>query len=208
LALTHHLPKSRVDEVIEFCGLGDAVDRKFGGYSLGMGQRLGIAAAMLGDPEILILDEPVNGLDPEGVLWVRNFVKSFAAEGRTVFISSHLMSEMAQIADRLVIIGKGRLIADKPLDQLIREESGTITRVRSPQAAAMAAELRSRNYTVTKVGDDTLEVADVNQEQIGLLAAQRGWLIYGNESVQKSLEDAYFDLTDDAVEYRSAAVAA
>jgi ABC-2 type transport system ATP-binding protein len=169
-----------------------------------MGQRLGIAAALLGDPEVLILDEPVNGLDPEGVLWVRQLARAKAAEGRTVFISSHLMSEMALTADRLVVIGRGRMIADASVDELLTATSGIVTRVRSPQAAQIAATLASPEVSVTSAGPEVLNITGMNVEDVGQAAAHNGWVIFELVSVQASLEDAYMQLTDSAVEYRSA----
>jgi ABC-2 type transport system ATP-binding protein len=203
IAATHHIAPKRVDNLIEFTGLDTAAHRKAGGYSLGMSQRLGIAAALIGDPEILILDEPINGLDPEGVIWVRELVKRFAAQGRTVFISSHLMSEMSLVADQLVIIGKGRLIANAPLNEILRKTSGLVTEIRSPQVAQIANALASDKVQISYTNKDTIEVTGLAPEQIAPLAAQRGWVIYEIKQVTKSLEDAYLDLTDEAVEYRS-----
>jgi ABC-2 type transport system ATP-binding protein len=204
LAATHGLGTRRVDELIELTGLTAVARRPFRTYSLGMGQRLGIAAALLGDPEIVILDEPVNGLDPEGVLWVRSLVKDLAARGRTVFISSHLMSEMAQTADRLIIIGRGRLLADTPMDAFLRESSEVASRVSSPQATALAQALSAPTVRVDFEGPDTLLVHGLEPLAVGQAAARHGWVISGLAPVVASLEDAYLNLTDSAVEFRSA----
>src|SRR5436190_466043 len=158
LAQTNNLPKRRVGEVLEMVGLTDVARKRTKGFSLGMSQRLGIAVTLLGDPKVLMFDEPVNGLDPEGVLWIRNLLRSLAAEGRTVFISSHLMSEMALTADRLIIIGRGRLIADTTIDDLLEGASGNHLRVRSPQAGELARLLAAQGADVVRQGDDTLRI--------------------------------------------------
>jgi ABC-2 type transport system ATP-binding protein len=203
LAATHRLGKKRVDQVIALTGLDEAARKRVKSYSLGMAQRLGIAAALLGDPHTLILDEPVNGLDPEGVLWVRNLTKALAAEGRTVFLSSHLMSEVAQCADHLVIIGKGRLIADAPVAEIVAGASGVATRLRSPQAGQIAAELASTKVKVTSHNGDELVLEGVTPEQVGQMAARQGWVVLELSAVTSSLEQAYLGLTEGAVEYRS-----
>jgi ABC-2 type transport system ATP-binding protein len=205
LAATHRIPRSRVDEVIGMTGMASVISKRVKTYSLGMNQRLGIAAALLGDPGTVILDEPVNGLDPEGVQWVRRLAKGLAAEGRTVFISSHLMAEMALTADRLIIIGRGRLIADSTVDEVVASSRGVATRGRSPHAGQIAAALASPDIVVTAEGPDTLLVTGLGVEALGAAAAQHGWVIYELTPVTASLEDAYMRLTDTAVEYRSAA---
>ncbi|MDR2453234.1 MAG: ATP-binding cassette domain-containing protein [Bifidobacteriaceae bacterium] len=205
LAATHKIPRRRVDQVVGMTGLEAVISKRIKTYSLGMNQRLGIAAALLGDPGTVILDEPVNGLDPEGVQWVRHLAKSLAAQGRTVFISSHLMAEMALTADRLVIIGRGRLIADSTVADVVAASSGVATRVRSPQAGLIAAQLASPSVTVTAAGPDCLVVGGLSVEAIGQAAARQGWVIFELTPVTASLEDAYMKLTDAAVEYRSAA---
>ncbi|MDR0504823.1 MAG: ABC transporter ATP-binding protein [Bifidobacteriaceae bacterium] len=203
LALTHGLSRRRVDNLIEFVGLGDVAHRRVGGYSLGMCQRLGIAAALLGDPAVLLLDEPVNGLDPEGVRWVRDLVRSQAAEGRTVFLSSHLMSEMAQTADHLVIIGRGKLIADSPIAEVLAAASGAATRVRTPQAEQLIAGLAGPGITITAQSDGALLVSGLAAADVGERAAQSGWVLHELSPVVSSLEEAYMELTDSAVEYRT-----
>ncbi|MER7500745.1 ABC transporter ATP-binding protein [Nonomuraea pusilla] len=198
VAQSNGLPASRVEEVLETVGLRDAARRRIGGFSLGMSQRLGIAAALLGDPEILLFDEPVNGLDPEGILWIRTFMRGLAAEGRTVFVSSHLMSEMAQTADHLVVIGKGRLIADTGVDEFIGASSQGYVRVRSPRLAEVA--------DLIKVGDlhhDHLRVTALSPLEIGTLTARAGLPLEELTFVQPSLEAAYMELTKDSLEYAS-----
>ncbi|MDR2381632.1 MAG: ATP-binding cassette domain-containing protein [Bifidobacteriaceae bacterium] len=205
LAATHKIPRRRVDEVIGMTGLAAVITKRVKTYSLGMNQRLGIAAALLGDPGTVILDEPVNGLDPEGVKWVRHLAKSLAAEGRTVFISSHLMAEMALTADRLIVIGRGRLIADSTVAELVAASSTVATRVRSPHAGVIAATLASQYVTVSAEGPETLLVRGMGVEEIGESAAHNGWIIFELTPVTASLEEAYMKLTDTAVEYRSSA---
>lgn len=204
VAATHGISRKRVDEVIEMTGLQGVAKKRVGGFSLGMGQRLGIAAALLGDPRTLILDEPVNGLDPEGVLWVRNLVKHQASEGRTVFLSSHLMSEMALTADHILVIGRGRIIADAPVDAIISGAVGSTVRVRSPQATQLADLLRGPEVTVTSVEAGLLEIAGASAESIGELAARSAVVLHELTPVHQSLEAAYMSLTADDVEYHSA----
>jgi ABC-2 type transport system ATP-binding protein len=203
LAATHRLGRKRVDQVVELTGLGPAARRRVKGYSLGMAQRLGIAAALLGNPSVVILDEPVNGLDPEGVAWVRHLVRSLADQGRTVFLSSHLMSEVAQCADHLVIIGKGRLIADASVEEIVGRASGQATRVRSPHAGVIAAALASTDVTVQSQQGDVVVLGGITPDQFGPLAAQQGWVVLELTAVTTSLEQAYMGLTENAVEYRS-----
>ncbi|MGN7797445.1 ATP-binding cassette domain-containing protein [Leifsonia sp. 22587] len=203
LAATNRIPRRRVDEVIGMTGLESVADKRVGGYSLGMGQRLGIATAMLGDPGVLILDEPVNGLDPEGVRWVREFTRQLAHEGRTVLLSSHLMSEMAQTADHVIVLGRGRVLADAPISEIVGSASGDYVRVRSPRVGALTAAIQSPDVTVTPVGDDTVEVRGVGAQVIGDAAASAGIPVHELTPVRASLEEAYLDLTKDAVEYRT-----
>ncbi|SFR76362.1 ABC-2 type transport system ATP-binding protein [Agromyces sp. CF514] len=206
MAATHGIGASRVREVIELTGLEAVARKRVGGFSLGMGQRLGIAAAMLGDPATLILDEPVNGLDPEGVLWVRQFVRHLASEGRTIFLSSHLMSEMALTADHLIVLGRGEIIADAPVGDIIAGGTRTRVLVRSPQASQLADLLAAPDVAVIRSEAGTLEVTGVAASGIGDLAAQHGLAIHELTPLSASLEEAYMALTADAVEYRTEAV--
>lgn len=203
LAATHGIPQSRVNEVMEMTGLPAVARKKAGGFSLGMGQRLGIAAALLGDPQTLILDEPVNGLDPEGVLWVRNLVRYLSDQGKTVFLSSHLMSEMAQTADHLIVIGRGRIIADGPVEEIVAGKRQARILVRSSAALQLSALLAASGATVVQQGPESLEVAGLDARAIGRIALENKLLIYELTPQQASLEDAYFDLTKDEVEYHS-----
>jgi ABC-2 type transport system ATP-binding protein len=202
LAATTGIPRRRVDEVIGLVGLGDVARKRAGGFSLGMGQRLGIAAALLGDPATLILDEPVNGLDPEGILWIRNLLKGLAAEGRTVFISSHLMSEMALTAEQLVIVGRGRLVAEISVAELTRGFRRSV-RVRSPQAARLRDALAGPQVTITTTGTDVLDIEGADSEAIGNLACRHGIPLYELVPRTASLEEAFMELTRDDVEYRA-----
>ncbi len=206
LAATHGIGDKRVNEVIDMTGLHDVAKRRVGGFSLGMGQRLGIAVALLGDPRTLILDEPVNGLDPEGVLWVRNLVKYLASEGRTVFLSSHLMSEMALTADHLVVIGRGKIITNGPVDQVVAQATRSTVRVRSPQATQLAELLTGPDVTITSSEPGLLEVHGATAEAVGEVAAAGRVVLHELTPVTGSLEEAYMSLTQDAVEYHSAAV--
>jgi ABC-2 type transport system ATP-binding protein len=202
LAYTHGIAAARVDEVLGVVGLDSAARRRAGGFSLGMGQRLGIAAALLGDPAAVILDEPVNGLDPDGVLWIRTLLKDLAADGRTVLVSSHLMSEMAVTAEHLVIIGRGRLLADTTVDALIARAGVGSVLVRSPQAGDLRDALVAGGAAVTATEPGALHVAGTTPERIGDLARARGWTLYELTPRRASLEEAYMDLTREAVEYR------
>ncbi|MEL7976790.1 ABC transporter ATP-binding protein [Isoptericola sp. F-RaC21] len=206
LAATHGIAPTRVDEVVELTGLAAVARKRVGGFSLGMGQRLGIAVALLGDPRTLILDEPVNGLDPEGVLWVRNLARYLAAEGRTVFLSSHLMSEVALTADHVIVIGRGRILADMPVQQLVDGASRHVVRVRSPQAADLADALRREGGTVAPGDDGALEVTGVDAARVGELAAAGGVVLHELTPVASTLEEAYLELTADAVEYQAEAL--
>jgi ABC-2 type transport system ATP-binding protein len=203
LAQTSGIPRSRVDEVVEAVGLESVARRRAGGFSLGMGQRLGIAAALLGDPRAVILDEPVNGLDTEGIRWIRSLLRSLAAEGRTVFVSSHLMSEMALTAQHLIVIGRGRLIADTGVEALIARAAPGVVRARSIDPEALAALLRSRDVAVSEDGDGALAVAGVSTDQVGRLAGAAGITLLELTAQQASLEEAFVDMTRDAVEFRA-----
>ena len=203
IAQTSGIPRSRVDEVVEAVGLAGAARRRAGGFSLGMGQRLGIAAALLGDPSTVILDEPVNGLDTEGIRWIRSLLRGLAAEGRTVFVSSHLMAEMAMTAQHLVVIGRGRLIADTGVEEFIAAAAPSTVRVRSDDPAALAALLRSRDVAVEGGGDGALAVSGLSTDEVGRLAGAVGITLLELTAQQASLEEAFVDLTRDAVEFRA-----
>lgn len=203
LAQSNGIPARRVDEVLELAGIGSVAGRRIGGFSLGMFQRLGIAAAMLGDPRVLIFDEPVNGLDPEGILWIRGFMKALAAEGRTVLVSSHLMSEMALTADHLIVIGRGRLLADVSTQAFIAARSGAQVRVRTPRAAELAALLERPGVELTRDGD-ALVVSGISREQVAELAAAHAIALHEIYEERASLEDAFMAMTHDSVEYQAA----
>jgi ABC-2 type transport system ATP-binding protein len=203
LAKANGLPRSRVNAVIDLVGLQSVAKKRSNGFSLGMGQRLGIAAALLGDPGIVMFDEPVNGLDPEGILWIRNLMKALAAEGRTVFVSSHLMSEMALTADHLVVIGLGKILADEPMDSFISKNSVSYVRVRSPRAAELATTLTARNWRVETQPDSALHVYDATPAQIGDAAGAAGLWLHELTLVQSSLEEAFMRLTAGSVEYHA-----
>jgi ABC-2 type transport system ATP-binding protein len=204
MAQTHGIPRSRVDEVIDLVGLSTVARKRAGGFSLGMGQRLGIASALLGDPQTVILDEPANGLDPEGILWIRTLLKQLASEGRTVFLSSHLMSEMAQTAEHLVIVGRGRVIADTTVEEVVSHASvGATVHVRSPQAAALRDALAGDGVRIQSRERETLEVQGLSAERIGELAAEQRLILHELTPQRASLEDAYMRLTGDAVEFRT-----
>ena len=203
LAATHAIPDSRVREVIELAGLGPVAKKRVGGFSLGMGQRLGIASALLGDPQTVILDEPVNGLDPEGVQWVRRLAKSLAAEGRTVFLSSHLMSEMALTADHLIVIGRGRIIADAPIQSIIDGQGAARVRVRADRPQDLLGSLAADGVSSQILEPELLEVTGVEPRRIAEIAVRNGVLIYELTPIQVSLEDAYMQLTSQEVEYSS-----
>ncbi len=204
LALSNGIRRSRVEEVLGLVGLHDVAGKRVGGFSLGMAQRLGIAAALLGDPPVLMFDEPVNGLDPEGVLWIRMLVKSLASEGRTVFLSSHLMSEMAITADRLVIIGRGRLIAETTVQELLRTGSDILVRVRSPEAEALAGLLSARGVQVARNGDPTmLLLSGATTDLVGEVARLNGLTLQELATQEATLEQRYMELTGEAVDYRS-----
>jgi ABC-2 type transport system ATP-binding protein len=200
LAQTHGIPVGRVDDVLELVGLAAAADRRVGGFSLGMSQRLGIGAALLGDPAVLVLDEPVNGLDPDGVLWVRKLLRGLAGEGRTVLVASHLMSEMAMTADRLVIIGRGRLVAEVEVQELIARSSHASVVVRTPQAVQLRDLLVRRGATVAADGE-RLGVEGLPAEEVGSLAAEHGLILHELTPQRVSLEQAYMGLTREVVEF-------
>jgi ABC-2 type transport system ATP-binding protein len=205
LARSNDIPRSRVGEVLRLAGLEDVAKKRAGKFSLGMGQRLGIAAALLGDPGVLLFDEPVNGLDPEGILWVRNLLKGLAAEGRTVFVSSHLMSEMALTADALVVIGRGRLISTGSMDDFIAKSSGQFTRVRSPRAGDLKELIAQHGGQVTLEPDGALAVTGLSAPVIGELSGRSGIFLHELSPQAASLEDAFMELTRDSVEYHGAA---
>jgi ABC-2 type transport system ATP-binding protein len=201
LAQTQGLPRSRVREMIDLVGLGDVAGKRAGGFSLGMGQRLGIAAALLGDPQVLVFDEPVNGLDPEGILWMRNLMRSLAAEGRTIFVSSHLMSEMALTAQHLIVIGRGRLIADCSTNDFIARSSQRSVLVRTPQAERLAELITAVGGAVRSDGDGVLTVTKLDAPRIGELAAGDQIVLYELTPQLASLEEAFMELTADSQEY-------
>ncbi len=203
LAQTNGISRSRVDEVIDMVGLREVAARRVGGFSLGMGQRLGVASALLGDPRVVVLDEPVNGLDPEGVLWVRNTLKSLAAEGRTVFVSSHLMSEMALTAQRLVVVGRGRLIADTTVEEFISRAGGNTVTVRTPRAGELRELLLAPDVTIRSDQHDVLHIAGLSAEHIGTVAWRAHLPVFELTAQRASLEEAFMELTHDSVDYRS-----
>jgi ABC-2 type transport system ATP-binding protein len=203
-AYTHGIPRRRVAEVIELTGLQTVAGKRAGSFSLGMSQRLGIAAALLGDPATVMLDEPVNGLDPEGVLWIRNLLTRLAAEGRTVFVSSHLMSEMALVADHLIIVGRGRLLADTSVDRLVRDAGGDSVHVATADPARLREVLAGPGVEITgQAGTEELTVAGLSARDIGRTAAGHGITLFELTPRTVSLEAAFMELTRDAVEYHS-----
>ncbi|HEV7979450.1 ABC transporter ATP-binding protein [Amycolatopsis sp.] len=203
MAATTGISKQRVEEVIDLVGLREVAKKRAGGFSLGMGQRLGIASALLGDPEVVILDEPVNGLDPEGVLWIRNLLRSLAGEGRTVFVSSHLMSEMALTAEHLIVIGRGRLIADVSVAEFTASASNKSVRVRSPQATELRDLLADDDVSIASSERGLLEITGLEPADIGDRALRAGIALHELSPQQASLEEAFMELTRDAVEYHS-----
>jgi len=203
LAQTNGVPKARVDEVIELVGLDEVARKRAGSFSLGMGQRLGIASALLGDPQTVVLDEPINGLDPEGILWVRNLLKGLAAEGRTVFISSHLMSEMAQTAQHLIVVGRGELIADLDVEEFVALAASNVVHVSSPQASQLRDLLLGPDVTITSTEAGQLEVRGVSAETIGDLAFEHQIRLHGLANQNASLEDAFMEMTRDSVEFHA-----
>jgi ABC-2 type transport system ATP-binding protein len=203
LAQTNSLPKGRVDEVLELVGLPAVARKRAKGFSLGMSQRLGIAATMLGDPKVVMFDEPVNGLDPEGILWIRNFMKALAAEGRTVFVSSHLMSEMENTADHLIVVGKGALIADCSMSEFIAGSSGSSIRVKTPSPDSLVLAIAAEGGSATAQKDGTLLVQGMAADQIGDIAFEKGIRLHELTTVRASLEEAFMELTASSVEYRA-----
>jgi ABC-2 type transport system ATP-binding protein len=201
LAQSNGISHRRVGEVIDMVGLREVAGRRVGGFSLGMAQRLGVAAAMLGNPKVVVLDEPVNGLDPEGVLWIRTLLKALADDGHTVFVSSHLMSEMAQTATRLVVVGRGRLIADTTVTEFVARASGSSVTVRSPESARLRDLLLGPDVVVTSEQADVLLVQGLTAEQIGTIAWQANLPLFELATQQASLEEAFMQLTHDSVEY-------
>jgi len=203
LAQSNNLPRKRVNEVLGMVGLTEVARKRTKGYSLGMGQRLGIAGAMLGDPQVLMFDEPVNGLDPEGILWIRNLMKALAAEGRTIFVSSHLMSEMENTADHLLVIGRGKLIADCTVAEFIAANSQQSIRVRTPQPDQMSKLVAAAGGTVRDNGDGVLLVSGLYADQVGDLAYDNAIRIHELAPVHASLEQAFMDLTASSVQFRA-----
>jgi ABC-2 type transport system ATP-binding protein len=203
LAAANAIPRRRADEVLGLAGLDAVAGRRAGGFSLGMRQRLGIAAALLGDPGVLLLDEPVNGLDPDGVAWIRALLRSLAAEGRTVFVSSHLMTEMAQTADHLIVIGRGRLIADTGLPEFTRTSEEALVLVRSPQLRRLAQLLRDDGATAGIQADGSLAVHGATAATVGDLAARHGIAVHELLTRHPTLEEAFMDLTHDITGYRA-----
>jgi ABC-2 type transport system ATP-binding protein len=201
MAATNNIPRSRVDEMIGLVGLDGVAGKRVGGFSLGMGQRLGIASALLGDPGVLLLDEPVNGLDPEGILWIRTLLKNLAAEGRTVFVSSHLMSEMAVTATELVVIGRGKLIAAGSVHDVIHGATGGAVLVRTTEADRLAALLAGPDTHVQRLGPDSLQVSGADSAAIGLVAARESIPLIELTPQQATLEEAFMEITRDAVEF-------
>jgi ABC-2 type transport system ATP-binding protein len=203
LAAMGGLPGSRVDDVLELAGITSVADRRVGGFSLGMGQRLGVATALLGDPATVVLDEPVNGLDPDGVLWIRTLTRRLAAEGRTVFLSSHLMSEMAQTAEHLIVVGRGRLLSDTSTADFIQHAGGESVRVRSPRAGELTGLLAAEGVTVTSGQTGLLDVRGLDAATIGDRALAAGIAVHELTVLRPSLEDAFMTLTRDEREYRT-----
>ncbi|BEP14119.1 ATP-binding cassette domain-containing protein [Acidothermaceae bacterium B102] len=203
LADSNAIPRRRVDEVLSIVGLSDAAHRRAGQFSLGMGQRLGIAGALLGDPDVLIFDEPINGLDPEGILWVRHLLRSLADEGRTVLVSSHLMSEMALTADHLLIIGRGTMLAAGPVAELVERSSGHHVRVLTPAPEILGDILRAKGATVVTDGPEGLSVTGLEARDVGIIAAAADVTLYELSTQRASLEEAFMELTRDHAEFRA-----
>ena len=203
LAATHGIGSSRVREVIELTGLESVAGQRAGGFSLGMGQRLGIASALIGDPTTIILDEPVNGLDPEGIRWIRTLMRDLAVEGRTVLLSSHLMSEMNQTADHLIVIGRGRILADGPIDEVIARVTGSTVRVRTNDVDRLKTVLTGPGVELSLLSDQTLEISGMAADQIASAAAAEDLVLTALTTHTGTLEEAYLSLTAGDVEYRS-----
>lgn len=204
VAATHRIGAPRVREVMERTGIDSVANKRVGGFSLGMGQRLGIAAALLGDPQTIILDEPINGLDPDGILWIRRLLRELAAEGRTVLLSSHVMSEMAQTADHLIVIGRGAIIADGPMSEVIAGATQPVVRVRTHDTERLIAAVARPEVTVIAREDGALDITDLPAEEVARIAGAAGVVLYEVTSVSGSLEDAYLALTAQSTEYPSA----
>ncbi|MCU1429926.1 MAG: multidrug transporter ATP-binding protein [Actinomycetia bacterium] len=204
LAQSNGIGRKRVDEVLDVVGLSSVAHKRAGGFSLGMGQRLGLAAALLGDPGVLILDEPVNGLDPEGIVWIRNLMRSLASEGRAVFVSSHLLTEMALTADHLIVVGRGRLIAESSVDEFIERSSRNYVRVRAPQLHKLGQLLTSEGAAITMEDDGALAVTGAGEAAIGDLAAEYGITLHELSPQNASLEEAYIELTQGSVDFHGA----
>ncbi len=202
LCQANGIPRTRIGEVLDLTGMREVAKKRIRGFSLGMSQRLGIAAAMLGDPQVLMFDEPVNGLDPEGIIWIRQFMQTMAARGRTVFVSSHLMGEMSLTAQHLIVIGRGRLLADMSTSEFIAKNSEARTRVRSPQGEQLAAELGRHGGRVTQL-DGFLEVEGMSTDQVGDVAAAQGLTVHELFTQRSSLEEAFMEMTRDSVEYHA-----
>jgi ABC-2 type transport system ATP-binding protein len=207
LADSNGIARSRVTEVLDIVGLNEVADKRVGSFSLGMNQRLGIAAALLGDPETVMFDEPINGLDPEGILWIRNLMKALASEGRTVFLSSHLMSEMAQTADHLLVIGRGRIIADASTDEFINRHTAPSVRVRALQQTELAETLVRRGASVDCGSDGAMVVTGLDSAAIGGVASAHDITLVELAPLGSSLEEAYFDLTKDETDFRASQLA-
>ncbi|HWC85345.1 MAG TPA: ATP-binding cassette domain-containing protein [Solirubrobacteraceae bacterium] len=203
LAQTHGIARSRVEALIELVGLREVARKRAGGFSLGMGQRLGIASALLGDPRTVMLDEPINGLDPEGIQWVRRLLQKLASEGRTVFVSSHLMSEMAMTAEHLIVIGRGRLIADMSVEEFVQRASKDSVRVRSPQVQQLVELVAGPDVSVEAREPSVVEIRGLNSEQVGTTAAEHGIVLYELTSQRASLEEAFMELTRDSLEFHT-----
>jgi ABC-2 type transport system ATP-binding protein len=197
------VPKRRVGEVLELVGLSAVAKKRSKGFSLGMSQRLGIAATMLGDPKVVMFDEPVNGLDPEGILWIRNLMKTLASEGRTVFVSSHLMSEMEHTADHLIVVGRGKLIADCTMAEFIARSSGAAVKVRTTSPDALVLAIAAKGGQASADADGTLVVHGLATDQVGDIAFEQGIRLHELTAVRASLEEAFMELTGDSVEYRA-----
>jgi ABC-2 type transport system ATP-binding protein len=203
LAQSNGIGRPRVAEVLELVGLTSVARKRAGGFSLGMGQRLGIAAALLGDPEVLLFDEPVNGLDPEGIVWIRNLMRSLAADGHCIFVSSHLMSEMALTADQIIVLGRGKIIADAPVSEILAQVAGKAVRVRTPERAKLTKLLEAKDVTLTATDPDILMVNGLAAANIGEIAAKSQVVLHELTPMAGSLEDAYLALTEDEVEYHA-----
>ena len=204
LAQTHGISRGRVNEVIEMVGIGDVARKRVGGFSLGMGQRLGIAVALLGDPGVLVLDEPVNGLDPEGIKWIRDLLRHLASQGRTVFVSSHLMSEMALTAEHLIVVGRGRLVADESVSDFIARAAQRSVLVRAPEAPRLAELLRAEGAQVTEREPGVIEVDGFDAPRVGDLAARHSLALHELTPQRASLEEAFMELTAGDIEFAGA----